>query len=93
MKNRTLDRTVSALHRVTMKAANTPLVALVLTLGGCFAQTIDQEIADRCGISESDYKRAEVTLENGRDGMTLRAGRCRLTRKSKDTTEGVVVDG
>ena len=70
-----------------------PLVALVLALGGCLAPTIDQEIADKCGISQSDYQRAETMLENGSDGMSLRLGRCRLTRRSIGTTEGVVVDG
>ena len=90
----TLDLLVSALHRVVMQIARKPLIGIALTLGGCFYNpTIDQEIAGKCDISETDYQHAEATLDKGRDGMSLRAGKCRLTRASKGVVEGTVVDG
>ena len=83
-----------ALHPVAMKIANTLLIGLALALGGClYNPTIDQEIADKCDISPSDYQRAEAALDRGRDGMALRAGRCRLTRTAKGETEVTMLDG
>lgn len=77
-----------------MRISNLLAVGPLLTLGGClYNPTIDQEIADMCGISVSDYQRAEATLDKGPAGMSLRAGRCRLTRTSAGVTEGTVVDG
>jgi hypothetical protein len=77
-----------------MKIANTLLVGLVLALGGClYNPTIDQEIADKCDISLSDFQHAEAALSKGHDGMSLHAGRCRLTRTSQGVTEGTVVGG
>lgn len=76
-----------------MKVANIQLVGLALASGGClYNPTINQEIADKCGISVGDYQRAETALDKGQDGMSLRAGQCRLTRSSKGVIEGVVVN-
>jgi hypothetical protein len=72
-------------------------VVALLGLLGVFVSacnpTIDEEIAGKCGLSESEYQRAEAILDKGHDGMSIRAGRCRLTRKSKDVTEGSVEPG
>jgi len=76
-----------------MKVAHIQLVGLALASGGClYNPTINQEVADKCGISVGDYQRAETTLDKGQDGMSLRAGKCRFTRSSKGVIEGVVVN-
>ena len=66
----------------------------MLPLSACLNnQTIDEEIAGKCGISVSEYHRAESSLDAGHNGMSIHAGRCRLTRTSKDVIEGTVIDG
>ena len=88
-----MDKLVLALNPVTMKIVNVLLVGLVLALGGCLDNpTIDQEIADKCDISVSDYQRAEASLSKAHDGVSLHAGRCRFTRTSNGVIEGTVVD-
>ena len=76
-----------------MKIRDALLIGLTLMLGGClYNPTIDQEIADKCGISLNDYQRAEAALDEASEGMSLRSGRCRLTRTSDGETEGIVTD-
>jgi len=71
------------------------LMALLGLLGGVSAcnPSIQEEISSTCGISEAAYQQAEAALEKGHDGMSIRAGRCRLTRKSRGVTEGSVEPG
>lgn len=72
----------------------TLVVGLMLPLSACLNnQTIDEEIAGKCGISVSEYQRAEASLDTGHDGMAIHAGHCCLTRTSKGVIEGTVVDG
>lgn len=70
-------------------------IFLLGLLGGLSAcnPTIDEEIAGKCGISVSEYQKAEVALDAGRDGMSVHAGRCRLTRSAKGVTEGTIIGG
>ncbi len=65
------------------------LMLVTLLLGAC-NETIDQEVAERCRLSADDWQKAQRVLDAGRDGMVIHAGRCKLTRKSKDEVEGVV---
>ena len=67
------------------------VVPAVAVSGYLYNPSIDQEIADKCGISVSDEQRAEAALDKGRDGSSLRAGQCRLTRTSKGVIDGIVV--
>ena len=72
-----------------------PLIpCLALLLSACFYNpTIEEEIAGKCSISVSEYQKAEDDLAAGQNGMSIHAGRCRLTRTSKGVTEGTVIDG
>jgi len=70
------------------------VVGLMLPLSACLNnQTIEEEIAGKCGISVAEYQRAEASLDAGVDGRSINAGHCRLTRTSKGTTEGAIIDG
>ncbi|MGK6321356.1 hypothetical protein [Sphingomonas sp. DT-204] len=72
----------------------TVLASLTLPLTACLNNpTIDEEIAGRCGISVNEYQRIEANLDAGDDGISVHAGRCRLSRTAKGITEGTVVDG
>ena len=74
-----------------MKAAHSLIIVFATALGGCIDnRTIDQEIADKCGLSEAEYQHAEAALDKGHDGLSIHVGRCRLTRSSKDVTDGVI---
>jgi hypothetical protein len=69
------------------------VVGLMLPLSACLNnQTIDEEIAGKCGISVAEYQRAEASLGADVDGKSINAGQCRLTRTSKGTTEGTIID-
>jgi len=82
------------MHHMAMMKQRALVVSLALPLSACLNNpTIDEEIAGRCGISVSDYQRIEAGLDAGRDGMTVHAGHCSLTRTAKGITEGTVVDG
>jgi hypothetical protein len=69
------------------------VVAIMLPLSACLNnQSIDDEIASKCGISVNVYKRAEASLDAGHDGMSLHAGRCRLTRTTEDVVTVTVIN-
>jgi hypothetical protein len=80
------------MHRHKMHC--TPLkISLTFLLSGCLNNpTIEEDIAERCGITVSEYQSADEKLEASRDGASLLAGHCRLTRTSKDTIEGTVIE-
>lgn len=64
---------------------------VLLLLSGYFNNpTIEQEIADKCGISVDAYKDAQAALDKRSTGASTRVGRCTLKRASNETTEGVV---
>ena len=70
------------------------IACVALPLSACFYNpTIGEEIAGKCGVSVREYKRADRHLNAAQDGASIRAGRCRLTRKSKDVIEGTVEGG
>lgn len=90
---RTLRRTVAVVHNPAVNKMAAIGIALLLPLSGCFNnESIDHEIAGKCGISESDYKRAEASLDEGLDGMSLDAGRCRLNRTTKGVIEVTILE-
>jgi hypothetical protein len=89
-----MDNNSSALQPVAMKSLHALAAVLVLPLSACLNNpTIDEEIADKCGISVAEYQKADASLARSHDGASLQAGRCRLTRRTKDVTDGTVVDG
>lgn len=69
------------------------IVSFTLILGACLKNpTIDEEIAEKCSITVSEYQDAETKLNASHDGASIHAGHCRLTRISKDFIEGKVID-
>jgi hypothetical protein len=76
-----------------MRNARALIVGLMVPLSACLNNpTIEEEIAEKCGVSVNDYERAEATLDKGHDGMSVRVGRCRLTRTAEGITDGTIVD-
>ena len=87
-----MDNKPSTLQPLAMKSFHALVTFLMLPLSACLNNpTIDEKIADKCGISVAEYQKADASLQH--DGASLRAGRCRLTRRTKDVTDGSVVDG
>lgn len=81
------------MHRHAMRNCTPLTISLMFLLSGCLNNpTIDEEVAERCGISVREYQSAEEKLNASRDGVSLLAGHCRLTRTTKDTIEGTVIE-
>jgi len=88
-----LDIHLSLMQNGSMKCFKSLTICMSLLLTACLNNpTIDEEIAGKCAISVAEYQRYEAVLDKSHEGMSLRAGRCRLTRTSKDAIEGTVVD-
>lgn len=71
-----------------------PLVfvaCLPVVLTGCFSNpTIEEEIADKCGVSVGDYQTAQVALDSGPLGASRKVGRCTLKQTSEGVTDGTI---
>ncbi|MFC3440218.1 hypothetical protein ACFOKF_03225 [Sphingobium rhizovicinum] len=88
-----IDPTCSVMHRRAMKNFAILSVGPIFLLSACLNNpTIDEEIAGRCGISVGEYQNVESKLNRSRDGASVLAGHCRLTRTAKDVIEGTVID-
>ena len=73
------------------KVAKAIALCPALALAACFYNpTIDEEIADKCGVSVSDYQKAQATLDELPIGTSRHVGRCTLTHTKKGVTEGIV---